>query len=112
MKILHIFWNPEEKRLRALVRLGIFGFLFLILTIAAVLAFSSFSSFQEFMQSIWLSSFIEVLVTIISIIISCIFLDRRNPAELGLKFSKNWRNDFWFGIFLGAFLMAAIFLAE
>ena len=112
MKILHLFWNPKEKRLRALVRLVIFAFLFLFLTIISLLLFSSFSGIQGLMQSIWLSSLIEVFVTLISVLLSSIIIDRRHPAKLGLIFSKTWWKDFGFGIFLGAFLMSVIFLTE
>ncbi|MBN1438951.1 MAG: CPBP family intramembrane metalloprotease [Anaerolineales bacterium] len=133
--ILNIFWNPAERRLRALWRVLITDFLWLSLQIAigAIAGFliliglalsgrlhlTELMSSQEDLMAL-LNSPVAFLVMQFSVLLATLavvwpagrFLDRRRFIGFGFHFSKRWWADFAFGLGLGGFLMGMVFLAE
>jgi membrane protease YdiL (CAAX protease family) len=128
------FWNPTERRLRAFWRILLQGLLFLLFAVAfasLVGVLPSFSSavdtldptdpnyarqYTDFIMNhpvySQLASLAAFLAFVISIWLAARSLDRRRFADLGLHFNGLWWADFGFGLFLGALLMAGIFLVE
>jgi membrane protease YdiL (CAAX protease family) len=127
-----IFWNRDEKRLRALWRLGLHTaffltlnafFLVVLLFIAVVFDTISGTNIQnvlaglapiEWMEASWIYWVLAPLATLLSIILATFlgskWLDHRRFRSFGINLSKDWWVNFVFGLGLGAFLMAIIFL--
>lgn len=102
-----IFWSQNEKRLRMFWRLLIFslvlfGLMMLFSTLAGIINFTNASS---------MLAFVILLAVFSALLIAGKWIDRREITGFGLQLSKAWWQDFGFGLFLGALLMALIFLA-
>lgn len=137
--IKNIFWNSEERRIRALWRLLAQGIAFLTLfmplsipvSIATVVmmlgqgAPSDPQAMEQLMDPWALERFIvetpvlfgmysltALIALSASVWLVGRFLDRRRFADFGLHLDRDWWIDFAFGLGLGAVLMAAIFLVE
>ncbi len=130
--IKDIFWNSEERRVRALWRLmgQLLMFAILMFVLMAGLGFvavgmlmtrsgpESISSqavqqmINEMPLLMTLSMLTMGLALTISVWLAGRFLDRRPFADFGFRFGKDWWLDFGFGLFQGAFLMLLVFLAE
>jgi hypothetical protein len=131
-----IFWNEEQRRLRALWRL-IVQIVLLVLVglpmqiVIGILAVAAYAAqggglnpeqlsdpqvLQNFLiDSPLLSGLLTVsqfAAILLSVWLAGRFIDRRRFADFGLHLHRNWWIDFGFGLFLGAFLMALIFLVE
>ena len=128
------FWNPQQRRLRALWRLILQTVLFFFLTavfslITVPLVFSMGlvnnldPAAPDFVQQTMMRMQSDPLFGVVaagaaflgyllSIWLAGRFLDRRPFANFGFHFNRLWWADLGFGLFLGAFLMAAIFLIE
>ena len=134
IKLLTRFlWNNDEKRLRAVWRLGIHTLLVLFLsallivilmfllvlfdvaTGASIQDVLSGSGTIQWVESPWLNMVIAPLATFLGILSATLiagrWIDRRKFTKLGISFSKDWWIDFAFGLGLGAGLMSLIFLA-
>jgi hypothetical protein len=124
--LLNFFYNGHEGRLRAFWRL-LFQFVLYTLgvTILTSLALVGFILVNgpllgdEVASSITSSPAFRVtgliaasFATLASVWIAGRFFDRRPFSGLGLRLDKDWWLDLSFGLFLGAFLMTAIFLVE
>lgn len=131
-QLKRVFWNQDEKRLRAFWRLGIHTGLLFVLTslftvglmlIAVIVDVATGTSLQEvvagtgpiaIMEAPWVMMVIAPLATLLGVL-SATFLsgrwfDRRNFSDFGLSCNKEWRLDFAFGLGLGAVLMGLIFM--
>lgn len=132
MKIIQLFWNKEEKRLRAFWRLaihsllimlftGIPSFVFLLWTIffspTSVIDIVDVFSSSSLIQ--WTNSRSNIMIVLSLINFTGIlgstlivgkWIDRRKFSNFGINFSKHWWMDFAFGLGLGAGLMGFIFL--
>ena len=133
--MLRIFWNREQRRIRALWRLasqlvllGIIG-LPMQLGVVGVLVAMVVAENGDVLQrltdpraveqflietpSLMLLSTLTMLVAFpLSIWLAGRFLDRRPFADFGFHLNSDWWIDLGFGLTLGAFLMLVIFLVE
>ncbi len=133
--IKHVFWNVDQRRLRALWRLV--GQLVLLLTVLIIvqiglgivaagaamagrgLGAEQLSDPQALQRLIMedprLMMLMQLSLTVaitVSIWLSGRFLDRRPFANFGLRLSRDWWTDLGFGLFLGALLMLVIFVIQ
>lgn len=131
------FWNSTEQRIRAGWRILLQALLFFIATqlvslvvLLAAWAVGSASGQtpgglppQDLVNSItsyigsrpvWriLAITSEILGVVASLWLAGRLLDRRSFADFGFHFSRRWWIDLAFGAFLGAILMAFIFVVE
>lgn len=128
------FWNPEQRRLRALWRLAIQALLsgaaIVVLGMLAGLALAAWlvsqpggaalvgdpAALQRAMLSYPLYRLVNMGITLVAIVGSVAlagrFLDRRRFADFGFHLGRGWWLDLAFGMALGAALMGCIFLAE
>lgn len=117
------FWNSEERRPRALWRLILQVALMLILqTVAGVIIIAiSPQAIQTLADPNQLTrgslpAILSTLATFLAIVLSIRFagkwLDHRSFKEFGLHLNSKWWGDLFFGLALGAALMAFIFLVE
>ncbi|MCB9594608.1 MAG: CPBP family intramembrane metalloprotease [Sandaracinaceae bacterium] len=112
-RLLTPFWNADEGRPRALVRIGaqlaVFGVFSLVIQLA-------FWPIQRIVGSGWMTHAALFLVTTVAVVVSaylgCRFLDRRSLGDLGLRVDARWILDAGFGFTLGALLMLSISAAE
>ena len=111
MKFLHILWNPEQKRLRTPLRLGLFSAPYISVSLLASFLINYFH-LSFFLGNNGLYASIELLISLTVIMLSARFLDRRRFSDFGFHFTKEWGKDLVFGIGLGAILMALIFCVE
>ncbi len=109
--LINIFWDRELRRLRLLFRLvlyiaiillGFFGFSLLVGMTGAYALFNSRIAI----------GLMEIGLALLAVWAAGRVLDHRAFAEFGFRFDRNWLRDLAFGLALGAFLMAAIFLVE
>jgi len=135
--VKNLFWNPTQRRLRALWRLLAQGLLFFALSailgslamfvvlFVAIAGGSPLPSpsdpdfVQQFMDLIIrdpLAGVLVMLSTFLSIFLSVWlvgkWLDRRPLADFGLHLDTRWWADLGFGLALGALLMVGVFLVE
>jgi uncharacterized protein len=114
----HIFWNTNEKRLRALWRI--------LFQLAIFVWFAGLCSLPIIFLNYFIKKGINLEDPIISLISAAALMvamlislwacghwvDRRSISNYGFHFSRRWMTDFAFGLFLGAFLMGIIFAIE
>ncbi len=103
-----IFWNCNERRLRALWRLLGAALFLVVITITIGTLFAGLGA----IRSPYMGQLQANVATVIAIWLAARFLDRRAFSDTGVAITRNWWIDLGFGLMLGAFLMAAIFLVE
>jgi uncharacterized protein len=125
----NLFRDPQERRPRALWRLLLQGIIFFILLFGLQLVIGILASVliqfpagldpqtaQDFLVNhplLTISTAISSLVAIwVSFVIAARWLDRRPMRDFGFRFSAAWWRDMAFGLFLGALLMAYVFVVE
>lgn len=118
MKALkNIFWNRDESRLRAGVRIIFTILLFLVIYRGYILILTSIGIklFYSSKTSLWVfmvAGTVRLIPAIIVLWFSGRFIDRRNIRDFGFHVNKNWWIDLCFGMGLGAFLMSLIFIVQ
>ncbi len=133
--IKNIFWNEDQRRLRAWWRLSIQAILLVFFLLGAqivvgVLAagamllgwepalegLTELQAVQQLMaEAPWLMMLVQLSMTVsitLSVWISGRLLDRRPFADFGLRLSPDWWRDLGFGLLLGVVLMLIIFLVQ
>jgi uncharacterized protein len=134
--ISRIFWNYQERRLRAIWRIIIQGGLFLtfygILIVGLVLFWIGISTltggsslgevglfevpfltfYSETLPGITLNAVISLLAILTSYWIAGKWIDKRSFQDFGFHFNKGWWLSFGFGLLLGAVMMGIIFTLE
>jgi uncharacterized protein len=127
-----IFWNKEEKRLRAFWRLGLHTTVLFVLTSFFTLALLFINVIFDLiggtrlqnvlaatdpmaiMEAPWIGTVIIPAATFLAVLLTTFmagkWVDRRQFREFGIVFNKKWWVDFAFGLGLGAFLIGMIFL--
>ncbi len=119
-RLASIFWNRDERRLRAGWRLLLFVLLLILLgsvvqialTQAADSLLSQLSRTLGLEVSRGLDGASATLAITAAVALGGWLLDRRRFAAFGFHLGRDWWSDFGFGLALGALLMAAIFAAE
>ena len=112
-----LFWNPNEKRLRAGYRIILAVILFFILYkgYLFILKSAEVKLYYSDQTSLWVflvAGTIRLIPAIIVLFLGGKFLDKRNIKDFGLILNRAWIVDLLFGLGLGAFLMLLIFLVE
>lgn len=123
-----LFWHPDEERLRMMWRVLLHGVLFTVLMLAVILPMTVIWVLQAGIGNLTdadltlalisspgylaLTSALTTILMIIVLFAAARVLDRRPIRDYGLQLDANWWRDLGFGLFLGAFLMAVIFLIE
>jgi len=123
----NIFWNGDERRVRALWRL--IGQLIMLIVIALLIEIglgavatvirTAQGGITVGPMTIPQSPLVMTLATlgilvamVVSVWLAGRVLDRRPFADFGLHLNRSWWIDFGFGLLLGAFIMLLIFLIE
>lgn len=121
-----IFWNDDERRVRAgwrymihlvLVEIFLIGFMSLLRPLVILKYGHIPTSIGEDPYTLTALVVIEelffgIFLMGLSLWICGRFLDKRPLRDFGLRFSRRWWRDFVFGLFLGGFLMTLIFIVE
>jgi membrane protease YdiL (CAAX protease family) len=108
-RLLGIFWNPYERRLRAFWRLVGAVVLMILLTnlILGLLSVLGIANPTPVTGQIIFNS-----LAVAAVLIATRLLDRRKISDIGLGFNNRWFRDLGFGLLLGAALWTALFLFE
>ena len=120
------FWNYQEHRPRALIRIFIqnvilglilicFELFFFLINEFGNLETSGASSsdgfgFQQILAG--LSTILTLIGFLISVFVAGKWLDHRTFTGFGFNFNRRWWGDLVFGLILGAVLMLIIFFIE
>ena len=113
-----IFYNPGERRYRALTRLVAHTAVLITLGLALFVAFLPYRAlllmlgFDLSVPGLPGSVAFEVLLVISVMLVAGRALDRRVSRGFGLVFDRHARFDLAFGFLLGAILIEIIFVAE
>ena len=107
-KLLSVFWNGEERRVRALWRL----ITLIVLVGGAGLAIRATGLLPErgTREFFVVGTVLRVLVAVAAVWLVGWLLDKRRLRDFGLHLSREWLVDYVFGLGLGAGLMSGIFL--
>ena len=114
-----MFWDPADRRLRALWRLILHALLIVGGMMALTLLPGVSIGYGGGETDAASNALKEVapmliygLVVVAATLLAARFFDRRPISDLGLQWSARWWRDLTFGLLLGALLMFSIFLVE
>jgi uncharacterized protein len=114
-----VFWNADERRVRAFWRIGGLLGLFLVGTLIFGLLFGLGALLASGDQPdlaaprfLLAGAAASLLAALLGVWLAGRFLDRRPFADFGFHQGHRWWLDLGFGLALGALLMTGIFLAE
>jgi len=124
--ISRAFWNPGERRMRALWRLLLQALLMAGLALLPIFLIAEpLTALHKrglFLAALDKESYDKVINIIIGPILTAMIVlsiwlagrwfDRRRLSDFGLRLSFRWWKDFLFGLALGAVLMSGVFLWE
>jgi membrane protease YdiL (CAAX protease family) len=118
--VVGVFWNREERRLRALWRLVAFLVVALVATLLVGTALLSgflrsallAAGFGTGLVGLGLNSAVTAVASVLAVGVAALALDRRRVADFGLGVDRDWWIDLGFGLALGAGLMTLVFLVE
>jgi len=105
-RLARAFWNPDQRRLRALWRL----LLQLALILLAWWLLGTIA--RQLPQTPTVELIVPLLPPLVAMLVvwlASALLDRRRVVDLGLRLDRSWWADFAFGLVLGAGLMTAVF---
>jgi membrane protease YdiL (CAAX protease family) len=109
-RLLSVFWNGEERRVRSLWRLitliVLMGGAALTLSESGLLPAPGTRAFYV------VGGVVRVLLAVAAVWLVGWLLDRRRFREFGFVLDRQWWADLGFGLLLGALLMSGIFLVE
>jgi hypothetical protein len=108
--VLSIFWNDQERRVRALWRLIVLAVIF----VGAGLAVRATGLLpeRETREFYVVGTVVNTLMALAVVWGVGWLLDRRRFADFGFALDGRWWADLAFGLFLGIFLMTGVFLSE
>lgn len=116
-KLLKLFYNSDENRLRAgyriLITIAVFFILYklsiqLVLLTGVKLYYSSEASLTTFI----LGGLVRLVPGVLTLVIVAKTIDKRKISDFGFVLNKEWILNLCIGFLLGGFLMALIFLAS
>ena len=117
--IAQLFWDPTDRRLRALWRLILHALLIvggmmaltLLPGVSVGVGGGETDAAPNALKEVT-PMLIYGLVVVAATLLAARFFDRRPISDLGLQLSVRWWRDLIFGLLLGALLMFLIFLIE
>ena len=101
-----IFWNTEERRVRAFFRILLFVLLAALFAALIALVINDFNPFFEKT----FTNFFVMLAILLSIYLAGTFLDKRKWADFGITLLP--LKSFLHGAMLGALLIIVIFFIQ
>lgn len=115
-QFIWLFWNADERRLRAGWRILVQLFFLFGLTSGLSAAFRRVAEMQaKHVEGVFAQAplFLTLaLVISVSVWLACRYLDRRPFDDLGMRIDGRWWREAAFGAVLGALLMSGILAAE
>lgn len=123
---MHLFMNPQEGRIRLILRIVLFIMVMLLSTMGVTLIVSLIAQGLYSGQDLTASTIppnvfavemiLQVLLYIapvaVTLWVMAKYFDKRSLRDYGIRFRKQWWLDMLFGLALGAALMAIIFGLE
>ncbi len=118
-----LFWNSQESRLPAVIRIIYFGLIFILVYLGLDLILGGIlnlvgihaddtGSILNFIVNASLKSILPFAGIFIALWFASRFVDKRPMSEFGFHFSGNWWMDLGVGLFIGVFLLAVTFGVE
>ena len=110
-KLVNIFWNKEQHRLRLIPRLILFTLIYFLLFLAVSPLFQ-WSKIGILLNNRIFIGVMEAGLTLLAVYLAGKLFDRRSYADFGFHLNRRWLKELGFGLGLGALLMAFIFILE
>jgi membrane protease YdiL (CAAX protease family) len=107
--VIDIFWNFNERRLRALWRIS--GALIFTAILTFVFGVPFFAVGGGF-PAPYVEKIVLYIAAVLAVWLATRFLDKRRFSDTGIHMKRGWWIDLGFGLLLGALLMTIIFLVE
>ncbi len=108
-RLLATVWNHDERRPRALLRIGLQLAVFGLFSLLTQLLFWWLHRWHGVTWLTHVAIFVAMsLVVVGTVYLGCRLLDRRPMADLGLRIDGRWALDALFGFGLGAGLIGSI----
>lgn len=107
-RLAGVFWNREERRLRALWRLILQAAILVALVFALSLAVYPLRNSSSAEVPVRLAA---EATLVLSVWLGARLLDRRRLTDFGLRIDRAWLFDCAFGMALGLFLMGSVVVA-
>ena len=106
------FINPEEKRLRAGWRIGIFFVVYILFSrVLTKLAFSLTGKLDRTTWDWWVArGFLVIIASTIVVWLVRKFIDKKSFVSLGLKFNSLAVKDFFVGLGISALMIGALYI--
>ncbi|MGM0591303.1 MAG: CPBP family intramembrane glutamic endopeptidase [Halobacteriota archaeon] len=123
-RVVALFWNRRERRLRAPWRLLLTGTLLVGIGLVLALVLYELLSLAEVAATgptlttataggiAVTAILVPTIATVVVVALAGAVLDRRRFSDFGFRLSRDWWVDLGFGLALGAGLMTLIFLVE
>ena len=105
--IARLFWNAEQRRLRAFWRLVVF--LVIAAAVANPLVLALDATGRPFLESTLVNPLIAVGF-FVALWVNARYIDRRPWRDVGLERTAAWWRDLGVGFAIGAVIMSALFL--
>jgi membrane protease YdiL (CAAX protease family) len=105
-----VFWNREDRRIRALWRVT--ALVALILGSGLAVRATGLLPGPDTRAFPVVASLLRLIIAAAAVWLTGRFLDRRRFRDFGLSLDRRWWTDLGFGLSLGAGLMSAIFVVE
>ncbi|MFQ5807720.1 MAG: lysostaphin resistance A-like protein [Phycisphaerae bacterium] len=106
---MSLFWNHDERRLRALWRLLLQALMLGVALVGLAVLAALFSTTEGDESTLGIAA---CLLLIATVWLASRLLDRRPLADLGLRIDRAWTFDCCFGVLLGVAMMGGIFVVE
>jgi membrane protease YdiL (CAAX protease family) len=108
-KVASIFWNFNERRLRASWR--VLGTLLCTVILTFIFGMPFYAAGGEG-PAPYIEKIVLYVAAVVSVVLATRFLDKRRFSDTGIYMKRDWWIDLGFGLLLGAALMTFIFLVE
>lgn len=111
--LISLFWNYDERRLRAGWRLTLQNLAFFLMLVGGGILLVFFPNGIELLgESFAFSALLQALTLTVSIFLAAWLFDQRPLADLGFHLNRRWWQDWLFGAALGGLLMFLIFVTQ
>jgi len=124
LPIVNIFFNPEERRFRALWRVLLQLLVMVVVVAIPVFCLTELATWLLKSGRITMNAdlfdkvmdvavgIIVTILVLISLRVSGRWLDRRRFEDFGFRIDAKWWTEFFLGLSLGVLLIAAVYLTE
>jgi hypothetical protein len=110
--IANLFWNAEERRLRAGWRLLVFLVMLLVVAVVEGRVRAGLAGHLPDLYEGLVRALVFALLIAVVLYLAGRVLDHRRMSDYGFHFGRKWWSDLGFGLMLGALLLFGVLAVE